>query len=343
MGAYVLNSTDILEFNNYPNPQYVGADHYASQGDGFICFREEKVGTLRFKNALFPHMHVMDLRWSTNKEICIQGNDVGDNVNINFHMRGKLNTHFKGLNQELKMRPATHNLVFSPNDGDINRVEAHAELEMFHISFNKAFFADIIGCDDAWSEKVLNNLAQNKPFSGVKGTMDLTPTMQLLVNDVRNCQSAGPLRNLFIQSKTLELLGHQISQFRDSDSVHEDIKPDEAEKLYHLRAYLDAHFLDELSLTQLSRICILNEFKLKKGFKLLFGTTIFHYLREKRMEYARKLLLDCSLSVEEVAHKLGYEHAHHFSTAFKKFYKTCPSSFKIGKYATMHRFRDFVV
>jgi AraC family transcriptional activator of pyochelin receptor len=96
-------------------------------------------------------------------------------------------------------------------------------------------------------------------------------------------------------------------------------------------------------LTQLSRICVLNEFKLKKGFKLLFGTTIFHYLREKRMEYARKLLLDCSLSVEEVAHKLGYEHAHHFSTAFKKFYKTCPSSFKIGKYATMHRFRDFVV
>ena len=328
MGAYVLNSSDILEFHNYPNPQYVGADHFATQGSDFTCFHEAKVGTLRFKNALFPHMHVMDLRWSTNQELLLMGTDVGDNVNINFHIAGKLNTRFKGLNEELKMRPKTHNLVFSPAEGDMNHVQANSELEMFHISFNKTFFADIIGCDDAWSEKVLNNLSFNRPFAGVKGTLEITPQMLLLIKKIRDCNTSGPFRNLMIQSATLELLGLQINQFRSPKPLCEEIKADDAEKLHQLRTYLDAHFLDDLSLSQLSRICALNEFKVKKGFKLLFGITVFNYLREKRMEYAENLLLNSSLSVEEVAHMLGYEHAHHFSAAFKKHNNANPSKYK---------------
>lgn len=336
MGAYVMNSSEILELNNYPNPQYVGADHYATRGSDFTCFHETKVGTLRFKNALFSNMHVMDLRWSTNQELTLMGTDVSDNVNINFHMAGKLNTRFKGLAEELKMRPKTHNLVFSPMDGDINHVQANSELEMFHISFNKTFFADIIGCDDAWSEEVLNNLFFSRPFSGVTGTLEITPQMLLLIKEIRDCSFTGPFRNLMIQSKTLELLGHQINQFRSPNPVHDEIKPDEAEKLHRLRAYLDTHFLDDLSLTQLSRVCVLNEFKVKKGFKLLFGTTVFNYLRKKRMEYAEKLLLDCSLSVEEVAHILGYEHAHHFSAAFKKHNNTTPSKYKSNKYSVLY-------
>ncbi|SKC06002.1 AraC-type DNA-binding protein [Dyadobacter psychrophilus] len=335
MGAYVLNSSDILEFHNYPNPQYVGADHFATRGSDFTCFHETKVGTLRFKNALFPHMHVMDLRWSTNQELLLMGKDAGDNVNINFHMAGKLNTRFKGLNEELKMRPKTHNLVFSPTDGDINHVQANAELEMFHISFTKTFFADIIGCDDAWSEKVLSNLFFNRPFSGVAGTLEITPQMLLLIKRIRDCSATGPFRNLMIQSATLELLGHQINQFRSPKPVYNEIKADEADKLHELRSYLDAHFLDELSLSQLSRVCGLNDFKVKKGFKLLFGTTVFNYLRKKRMEYAENLLLNCSLSVEEVAHILGYEHAHHFSAAFKKHNNASPSKYKSNIFSAL--------
>ncbi|MCE7068529.1 hypothetical protein [Dyadobacter sp. CY326] len=37
MAAYVLKLTKILEFNNYPNPQDVGQDHYASGDNDFVC------------------------------------------------------------------------------------------------------------------------------------------------------------------------------------------------------------------------------------------------------------------------------------------------------------------
>jgi AraC-like DNA-binding protein len=334
MGAYVINAADVLEFNNYPNPQYVGLNHYATKNNDFACLHEKHIGTIRFKNALFPHMHVMDLRWRTHQEVTLRGSNVGENVNINFHMAGKLDTQFKGLSQELKMRPRKHNLVFSPGYGDINRMEANADIEMFHISFDKTFFANAIGCDDAWSEKVLNNFEHNRPFAGVQGTLEVTPAMLLLIRDIRNCASAGPLRNLFIQSKSLELLGLQIEQFRVPSMRHNEIRPEEVEKLLKLRDYLDTHFLEDLSLAELSRVCLLNEFKIKKGFKMLFGSTVFNHLRKNRMEYAERLLLDSALSVEEVAHQLGYEHAQHFSVAFKKYNSTSPSKFKNNKMAS---------
>ena len=56
----------------------------------------------------------------------------------------------------------------------------------------------------------------------------------------------------------------------------------------------------------------------QKGFKELFGTTIFDFYQTQRMEHAKYLLYDKGLSVTEVSSLLGYSSISHFSTAFKK-------------------------
>ena len=139
------------------------------------------------------------------------------------------------------------------------------------------------------------------------------------------------MRNLLIQSKVLELLAMQIGQFRGPERV-DSISAADTDKLHQLKYFLDTHFLEEYSLAELSRICLLNEFKVKKGFKELFGTTVFGYLRQLRMDYAEQLLLDASRSVEEVSDLLGYEHAQHFSIAFKKYRGVNPSTIKTRRF-----------
>jgi AraC-like DNA-binding protein len=193
------------------------------------------------------------------------------------------------------------------------------------------FFAEIIGCEDRWSEKMQENLLHNRPFSGVRGTLDVTPQMQRLIMDVKHSECEGAMRNLMVQSRVLELLALQIDQFRIPAKATGSLSVSDMDKLHQLRKFLDAHFLEDYSLAGLSRICLLNEFKVKKGFKELFGTTVFGYLRKLRMEYAERLLLDSSRSVEEVSDMLGYEHAQHFSIAFKKFRGINPSSLKAGR------------
>ena len=325
MAAISIQSSDLVDFSRFPNPQTVSPALKSGVSNEFTDCYYPRVGSIRFKSDLFAHMHIMDLRWDPEEDIALSETVPSDNININFHLSGNLDTRFYGIKNELNMRARKHNLVFSPDQGYVNRLFANNHLEMFHISLERHFFANAIGCSDAWSEQLQQNLYHNRSFAGVDGTLDVTAPMLRIIDEIRQPAEPGPMRNLLIQSKTLELLSLQIEQFRLPGFQEENIRPEEAEKLYELKRYLYANFLAALNLSQLSRICTLNEFKVKKGFKALFGTTVFGYLRKLRMDYAKKLLLDSSLSVEEVSDKLGYEHAHHFSTAFKKYTGTNPS------------------
>lgn len=327
MAATFIHSADILDFNPVPNPQSVIPGTRVDNPGEFLTRYHPKVGEMKFKSLLFPHMHVMNLHWTSQEDVILYDSTPVDTININFHMAGRLDTTFEGLSHDLNMSPGKHNLVFSPEGGDTNRVAANESLEMFHISLDKAFFANVIGCDDHWSEHIQQNLLYNRPFSGITGTANTTPLMQSLIREVKQCGQTGAIRNLMIQSKVLELLALQIEQFRGPQRTDSISAPD-TDKLHHLKRFLDTHFLEEFSLAELSRVCLLNEFKVKKGFKELFGTTVFGYLRKMRMDYAEQLLLDASRSVEEVSDLLGYEHAQHFSIAFKKYRGVNPSTIK---------------
>lgn len=93
---------------------------------------------------------------------------------------------------------------------------------------------------------------------------------------------------------------------------------DDREKISKAREILLQHIGEPLTIKALSRKVAINECYLKKGFKELFGTTIFDFYQTQRMEHAKYLLYDKGLSVTEVSSLLGYSSISHFSTAFKK-------------------------
>ena len=71
-----------------------------------------------------------------------------------------------------------------------------------------------------------------------------------------------------------------------------------------------------------------NQQTLKKGFKELFGTTIWGYYNNLRMETAKDLLINQEKSIAEVADNIGYKNPQHFTVAFKKKYGILPSILK---------------
>lgn len=73
-----------------------------------------------------------------------------------------------------------------------------------------------------------------------------------------------------------------------------------------------------------------NELKLKQGFRALFGTTVFGYLRRHRMERARQLLLHREVSVTEAAGLVGYACPSRFAAAFRRQFGTRPSALRRG-------------
>jgi AraC-like DNA-binding protein len=161
---------------------------------------------------------------------------------------------------------------------------------------------------------------RDEDFLASERFMTTSPQMCALIDSILRMQE-GPTSRLMAQSMIFELLAcqiEQISQLHYSSDATATIPKDELERLHTVRDYVDRHFLEELSLSGLSRVGALNEFKLKKGFKTVFGISVIQYARQLRMEYAQKLLRDHCLSIEEVSVKLGYQYPNHFSTAFRK-------------------------
>lgn len=72
----------------------------------------------------------------------------------------------------------------------------------------------------------------------------------------------------------------------------------------------------------------INEHKLNRGFRLLFGTTPFKLYNILRLEEAKTLIKNTNNSLEDIAFKLGFKSYPHFSKSFKGRFGYSPREFK---------------
>ena len=131
------------------------------------------------------------------------------------------------------------------------------------------------------------------------------------------------LENIYVNAQTQMLLLYSLNCLTDEEGpqvLHCKFLANDLdrEKITKARTILIQHIGEPITIKELSRKVAINECYLKKGFKELFGTTIFDFYQSQRMEHAKYLLYEKGLSVTDVSVLLGYSSISHFSTAFKK-------------------------
>ncbi|MEO6187247.1 MAG: AraC family transcriptional regulator [Ginsengibacter sp.] len=153
-------------------------------------------------------------------------------------------------------------------------------------------------------------------------TLPLCSRMRSVLEALLNHTYSGSLENIFInaQAQMLLLYGMECMAGEGEDSFSCKFLANEAdrEKIALAREILLQHIGEPLTIKELSRKAAINECYLKKGFKEMYGTTIFDFFQSQRMEHAKYLLYEKGLSVTDVSALLGYSSISHFSTAFKK-------------------------
>ncbi|RFN60332.1 helix-turn-helix domain-containing protein [Marixanthomonas ophiurae] len=71
-----------------------------------------------------------------------------------------------------------------------------------------------------------------------------------------------------------------------------------------------------------------NEFKLKYGFKELYGTSVYRFLKNERLRKSKMLVQYSDLHIKTIAHMIGFKSVPHFSRSFKKRYGFTPSALR---------------
>ena len=150
-----------------------------------------------------------------------------------------------------------------------------------------------------------------------------------LAEKILNPPFEDPVNNIFRCSAGLELLCSIIGSLKQSQKVSDDIyiTEDDIKKFHSVKQILEKEHISPPSFTELCRMVGMNSFKMKRGFKRIFGTTVFGYLQEYRMSTAYRMLKESNMSVSECAWDLGYTNVSYFISTFRKYYGKTPGEF----------------
>ncbi|WP_337880257.1 AraC family transcriptional regulator [Rheinheimera sp.] len=88
--------------------------------------------------------------------------------------------------------------------------------------------------------------------------------------------------------------------------------------------YIRQHLHLPLTLDSISKAMNTNRNSLAKAFKQELNTGVSAWLRQQRMEKARQLLMETSLSIQEISLRLGYPSQANFSASFKSVFQQSP-------------------
>ena len=209
------------------------------------------------------------------------------------------------------------------------RLEGGLRHRYVRVDISTALLRQLIEETGTGANNDMNDMAYSHDSPAVGDRGILTPSLEYLAHEVIYCPMEGGARRLFLEGKALEIIAHQLHYFQGADHVLGGcLEPVEMEQFRRARSILDMEYADPPGLFELAHRVGLNDFKLKRGFKKCFGTTVFGYVRNLRMEKAQALLGRGELSVTEAAGEAGYRSLGHFAAAFKRRFGVLPGKYR---------------
>ncbi len=246
-------------------------------------------------------------------------------VRLHFGLQGVYDVAFPQMEASFHLSGHHNNIIYSKGL-ELNVKNLTKRIETFGINFNTASFIKIAqkGNDPLkkFCEDIVNN--RNTILSPEWQTNNFK--IQSLIKEILTCPYHDGLKNLFLFSKSIELLVLQASLYTTDKQKKHLISSIDRKKLIEAKEFINNRIDNPPTLHQISNQVNLNEFKLKRGFKELFGTTVFEYTQNCRMELAKQLLLDTDKTAKEIAYEIGYSSPQHFSKAFKNLFGVTPKS-----------------
>lgn len=95
-----------------------------------------------------------------------------------------------------------------------------------------------------------------------------------------------------------------------------------------IRDYIEAHYMEELSMQDVARAMNYSDAYFCKLFKQCFACNFTSYLTKFRIEQAKQLLLSPSANVKEIGEAVGYGDSNYFAKVFRRYTGYSPTEYR---------------
>ncbi len=204
-------------------------------------------------------------------------------------------------------------------------LKPHAEVLSILISIEKlhTFFTPEAGIIQFLSEE-----NKTKKFYADKA---ISADESIVLSQISSYKVQQMMEKLYLKAKIYELLSLYFQPKSDADNNCPYLEEEEnVEKIRLAKRIIIERMADPPTLKELSKEISLPLAYLKDGFKQIYGDTVFNFLWEYKMEYARRMLNTKKHNVSEVSYEVGYSTPSHFIAAFKKKFGITPKKY-MGK------------
>jgi len=95
-----------------------------------------------------------------------------------------------------------------------------------------------------------------------------------------------------------------------------------------IKNYIDAHYMEPLSLRKMAEALRINEYYLAHTFKEIIGYSPMQYVIRRRIGEAQNLLINTSENITKIALQLGYNNSNYFQMVFNTMVGMSPGRYR---------------
>jgi AraC-like DNA-binding protein len=201
--------------------------------------------------------------------------------------------------------------------------ENDKEYQMFDATFSDALLQRLYEAFPSLKDFIDNKNDRNV-FKRYDDPCLASHEMTRIVYELLRCPYDENLRKLYFENKVNDFLFEMLVESSKEDTSSNKLTQKENDSLFKARDIIMADITQHFSIREISQKVQLNEFKLKTGFKQVFGTGLFEYLLKIRMEKAYQLLTETNKPIKEIASLTGYDYLTNFIAAFRKHFTQTP-------------------
>lgn len=239
-------------------------------------------------------------------------------VQFYFCTKGRATFHFENENQYL-LKDGYSLLLYNPNiDIPINiSLSKKSKLVIFVITIQ-----NLISYFKGYSEKI--PFIKNKIYENIYIEKPLSIQEKLIISQLEDYILDCEFENLYLTLKLHEILIHYFSSSNKKEQENKKMDDKLVLQLNEIKKLLMDNIASPPTLKSISYTVGLSEYKIKEGFKKLYGKTISSFILDTKLEIGKDKLDMKVKQVKEIAYDLGYENPSHFIEAFKKKYGITP-------------------
>ena len=240
----------------------------------------------------------------------------------------RFNVEKNGAAYQYRLKQGEYSFAYLPNVTGIAEISTEKRYRAVNMFITPLLLKNL-SVEYPFAKSFLSEISDTAKDSVFLRKGRITKEITDILSGLLDKKAAADPHNPSEMSKLYELVMLTFMQFSDGPQSKRKsvLQPEDIERILNAGRVIKENLASPPSVVSLAKGVGLNSFKLKYGFKEIFGTTVYGYIKEKRMEKAKDMLESGDFSVSDAAWDLGYTNVSHFIELFRRHYGITPGKF----------------